>query len=35
MDKSIIKPLEDYVLIEIEKKEKEKTDSGIFLPENA
>jgi len=35
MSKKIIKPLEDYVLIEIEKEEKKKTDSGIFLPESA
>ncbi|MCD6149664.1 co-chaperone GroES [bacterium] len=35
MSKKIIKPLEDYVLIKIEKEEKKKTDSGIFLPESA
>ncbi len=35
MDKSKIKPLEDYVLIKIIKEEKKKTDSGIFLPENS
>jgi len=35
MDKLTIKPLEDYVLIKIEKEEKKKTDSGIFLPESA
>jgi len=35
MNESTIKPLEDYVLIKIEKEEKKKTDSGIFLPESA
>ena len=35
MSELTIKPLEDYVLIKIEKEEKKKTDSGIFLPESA
>lgn len=35
MKKENVKPLGDNVFIEIEKEEKGKTDSGIFLPEDA
>ena len=35
MKKENVQPLGDNVFIEIEKEEKDKTDSGIFLPENA
>jgi len=35
MKKTNIRPLGENVLVKPEKEEKQKTDSGIYLPENA
>ncbi len=35
LEEKMIKPLRDYVLLKVKKEEKVKTESGIYLPENA